>query len=85
MSLKECFEMEYRMSQACMHGTDFVEGIRALLVDKDHSPVWSTPSLSAVSDADVAAHFAPLAELEGFEGTELILPAVTVTDDESER
>ena len=37
-SLKDCLEMEFRISQRCMAGPDFTEGIRAVLVDKDHNP-----------------------------------------------
>lgn len=39
-SLKECLVMEYRLAQRCMAGGDFKEGIRAVLVDKDHNPQW---------------------------------------------
>lgn len=49
--LKECLIMEYRVSQRCM-ATDFQEGIRALLVDRDNNPSWApTPS------AEVVQHF----------------------------
>ena len=39
-SLKDCLVMEYRLAQRCMAGGDFKEGIRAVLVDKDHNPRW---------------------------------------------
>ena len=38
---------------------DFVEGIRAQVIDKDRNPKWSPPSLAAVTTADVEAYFAP--------------------------
>merc|ERR1711871_186600 len=60
LSLEDCFLMEYRMTQACMRGTDFFEGIRALLVDRDNSPAWSPDTLAGVTDAMVDAHFAPV-------------------------
>lgn len=59
LDFDDCLRMEYRLSQACMRGTEFYEGIRAVLVDKDRNPRWRPAELSAVSDADVAAHFAP--------------------------
>ncbi len=49
--------MEYRMSQAFMAGHDFFEGVRSVLVDKDHAPKWSPVSLAEVSEALVAQHF----------------------------
>jgi enoyl-CoA hydratase len=39
---------------------DFVEGIRAQVIDKDRSPRWEPARLSDVSTAAVDAFFAPL-------------------------
>jgi len=55
--LKECLVMEYRVSQRCM-AADFQEGIRALLVDRDNSPVWGP----APDAAAVHGFFDPLPE-----------------------
>ena len=52
--------MEYRLSQACMAGHDFYEGIRALIIDKDKAPAWKPAELAGVTDDMVEAHFAPL-------------------------
>jgi len=38
MDLKSVFEMEYKLSQGFMNHTEFFEGVRALLVDKDKNP-----------------------------------------------
>jgi hypothetical protein len=43
-------------------GSDFFEGIRAVLVDKDHSPKWNPPTLEEVTDDMVKAYFEPLGE-----------------------
>jgi enoyl-CoA hydratase len=55
-----CMQMEYRMTQGCMAGHDFFEGIRAQLVDKDRNPKWNPATLAEVTEAEVARHFAPL-------------------------
>lgn len=57
LSLEEVLTMEYRLSQACMAGRDFYEGVRAMLIDKDKTPRWSPDRLEDVDDAAVAAHF----------------------------
>ncbi len=54
--------MEYRLSQHFCAGHDFREGIRAVVIDKDNAPRWRPDRLDAVSEADVEAYFAPLAE-----------------------
>lgn len=64
LTLRDCLAMEYRMSQACMRGHDFFEGIRAVLVDKDHAPQWSPATLDEVTDDLVASHFADLGPRE---------------------
>lgn len=60
MSYDRIVTMEYRLSQACMIGRDFYEGIRAVLVDKDKTPRWQPASLDDVSDDMVASYFEPL-------------------------
>ena len=59
--------MELRMAVQCMRGHDFYEGIRAALVDKDNAPRWKPARLEDVSDADVAAYFAPVPGLTDLE------------------
>ncbi|XP_059709418.1 3-hydroxyisobutyryl-CoA hydrolase, mitochondrial isoform X2 [Haemorhous mexicanus] len=60
MSLQEVLRMEYRLSQACMKGHDFYEGVRAVLIDKDQSPKWKPAALEEVSDEFVDNCFKPL-------------------------
>mmetsp|Transcript_3059 Transcript_3059/g.4464 ORF Transcript_3059/g.4464 Transcript_3059/m.4464 type:complete len:402 (+) Transcript_3059:59-1264(+) len=62
-TIAECLRMEYRMSQVCMReGSDFYEGIRAVLVDKDHSPNWEPSRLEDVSDEAIEIFFQSLGE-----------------------
>lgn len=63
LAFDDCMVMEYRQSQAAMRpGSDFYEGIRAVLVDKDHAPKWQPASLAEVTPPLVEAFFAPLGE-----------------------
>ncbi|XP_026523787.1 3-hydroxyisobutyryl-CoA hydrolase, mitochondrial isoform X1 [Notechis scutatus] len=50
LNLQDVFTMEYRLSQACMRGHDFFEGVRAVLINKDHSPKWKPAVLEEVTD-----------------------------------
>uniref|UniRef100_A0A8C9SJE0 3-hydroxyisobutyryl-CoA hydrolase n=1 Tax=Scleropages formosus TaxID=113540 RepID=A0A8C9SJE0_SCLFO len=62
MSLQDVLVMEYRLSQACMRGKDFYEGVRAVLIDKDQNPRWQPSSLKDVTEQFVDSCFAPLGE-----------------------
>jgi enoyl-CoA hydratase/carnithine racemase len=59
MNLGDCFRMELGMVYECFQQGDFVEGIRALIVDKDNQPRWKPPTLEAVDSNTVARFFAP--------------------------
>lgn len=54
--------MEYRLARHFMTATDFYEGVRAAVIDKDQAPRWQPASLEEVSDAVVARYFEPLGE-----------------------
>ena len=56
MTLRQCLAMEYRLAARVLPGHDFIEGVRAALVDKDRTPRWQPASLAAVGD--VARFFA---------------------------
>ena len=58
-TLEDVLQQEYRTSCASVKSHDFVEGIRAQLVDKDRNPQWSPASIAAVTTADVEAYFVP--------------------------
>lgn len=73
MALADCFRMELGMIEQCFEQGDFLEGVRALLIDKDNSPHWNPSRLPDVTEASVEAFFRerwrgrahPLAGLEG--------------------
>jgi enoyl-CoA hydratase/carnithine racemase len=57
LALNEVFKLELIMSTNCAKLGHFKEGVRALLIDKDRSPQWQPSAFSAVTPADVDAHF----------------------------
>ncbi|KAG8432797.1 hypothetical protein GDO86_017151, partial [Hymenochirus boettgeri] len=60
LTLQEALRMEYRLSQACMKGHDFYEGVRAVLIDKDQNPKWKPSSLEEVTNEYLDICFASL-------------------------
>jgi len=60
MNFATCMKAEFRIVSRVIHGHDFYEGVRAVIVDKDNRPRWRPDSLAGVSDAEVDRHFAPL-------------------------
>lgn len=59
LDLADCFRMELAVVvQAFLRG-DFMEGVRALIVDKDNAPQWRVPHFDEVTDAMVQALFEP--------------------------
>jgi enoyl-CoA hydratase len=57
----EVMAMEYRIAYRLAVSHDFLEGVRAVILDKDNQPRWNPPTLEAANAAMVDAIFAPLA------------------------
>jgi len=55
-----CMRTEFRIVSRVIHGNDFYEGVRAVIVDKDNKPRWQPATLADVSETEVELHFAPL-------------------------
>ncbi|CAA7619180.1 enoyl-CoA hydratase/isomerase family protein [Magnetospirillum sp. SS-4] len=53
LSFDDCMRMEFRLALGLAPAHDFVEGIRALLIDRDNRPSWR----EAGSEAEVLAAF----------------------------
>ncbi len=59
-SFRDNMRMEFRMVCRVMEGSDFYEGVRSILIDKDNAPEWHPNTLDRVSADDIAGHFKPL-------------------------
>jgi enoyl-CoA hydratase/carnithine racemase len=62
--VEESFRQDYRIVLACIAGHDFIEGIRATIVDKDRKPAWRPDTLEAVTPDIVDRHFQSVGALE---------------------
>lgn len=63
VTLREAFIAEYRIAQWCMRPqpeSDFCEGIRAVLIDKDNQPKWQPATIEEVSTERGEGFFRPL-------------------------
>ena len=52
--------MEYRIGARVLTLPDFAEGVRAVIVDKDHAPKWNPATPEGVTEEMLDAIFAPL-------------------------
>jgi len=59
-SFADNMAMEFRVGARVVQRHDFLEGVRAVIVDKDNAPKWNPPTLSGVEDAMIDAIFSPL-------------------------
>mmetsp|Transcript_45345 Transcript_45345/g.109814 ORF Transcript_45345/g.109814 Transcript_45345/m.109814 type:complete len:247 (+) Transcript_45345:600-1340(+) len=63
-TLAQDLQMEYRMAKTFVTmsspKSDFYEGVRSILIDKDNNPKWNPPSLEEVTDHRVETFFAPI-------------------------
>ncbi len=55
--LDQALAQELVLAVSCMRSHDFVEGVRAAVVDKDRAPRWDPASLDSVSENLVDSYF----------------------------
>ena len=59
--LENALQFEYRFTSRAQERTDFLEGIRAMVIDKDRNPKWMHRSLSEVKKSEIYSLLAPTA------------------------
>lgn len=64
LDFAEAMRTEYRIVSRVIRGTEFYEGVRAVIVDKDNAPRWSAARIEDITPETVAAYFAPLGAQE---------------------
>jgi len=58
--IREGLALEYRFTHRAPEHSDFLEGVRAAIIDKDKSPTWRHTDVAEVSAEDVERMLAPL-------------------------
>jgi enoyl-CoA hydratase len=56
-SAEAALNLDFKLALKMMRRADFTEGVRAVLVDKDHAPTWLPSTLAEVSDDMIADIF----------------------------
>lgn len=59
-SLEDALAMEYRLTVRLFEHGEFIEGVRALIIDKDRTPRWRPSRLEDVTPEMVESFLAPL-------------------------
>ncbi len=63
-TIRDALRQEYRYTWRAMEHGDFLEGIRAAIIDKDRAPRWRHGDIGAVSHKEIDAMLAPLYDAE---------------------
>jgi enoyl-CoA hydratase len=63
-SLEECLALEYRFTYRCQEMAEFLEGIRAAVIEKDRKPQWRPSRLEVLDKSSVDALLRPLGASE---------------------
>ena len=59
LDLRQTLSLDYRLGVRMMAAHDFREGVRASLIDKDHTPRWLPRATTEISDAFIDDLFKP--------------------------
>jgi enoyl-CoA hydratase len=55
LTLPECLEMEYQLAIRICRTPEFLEGVRAMVIDKDRSPRWNPARIEDLDEAQLHA------------------------------
>ena len=68
-TVRDSLALEYRFTYRAIPEADFLEGVRAQIIDKDRNPHWKHTHPGEVTAEEVAHMLAPLGPEELWEGT----------------
>ena len=57
LPLEQCFALELHLDHQWFERGDLIEGVRALIIDKDKTPRWNPPTLHGLAVAHVESFF----------------------------
>ncbi|MBK3475804.1 enoyl-CoA hydratase/isomerase family protein [Pseudomonas sp. MF6751] len=57
LPLEQCFALELHLDRQWFERGDLIEGVRALIIDKDKTPKWNPPTLHALDASHVDSFF----------------------------
>lgn len=64
LDLPGCLRMEFGIVREILKGHDFYEGVRAALIDKDHTPHWRPAKIEEVTAEYIERHFRAVTDFE---------------------
>ncbi|MBD8100446.1 enoyl-CoA hydratase/isomerase family protein [Pseudomonas fluorescens] len=64
LPLEQCFALELHLDRQWFARGDLIEGVRALIIDKDKKPQWNPPTVHELDASHVASFFRDFAQIE---------------------
>ena len=56
-SVSEALQLDFQIACRMMRRSDFSEGVRAVLIDKDNAPSWSPNNISSITENEIDTIF----------------------------
>ncbi len=57
LPLEQCFALELHLDRQWFERGDLIQGVRALIIDKDKTPRWNPPTLRGLAESHVESFF----------------------------